>query len=175
MLIYRVFLLYRKVRPIKQNAPRGCAQMRKEYCCKRRATRIWHTKWSKSLMNEGFRELMWTCPLCSFIGLGCQKLVFFLALVKLHNLRLRFVDGVCVSQAPQTRRFRPFCSVAYQQMFPQTRYAQTVLQHLRLLTKLGKNLLSSACVCLARTPSANCYLIVVQFRLCAFDTLTFIG
>ena len=56
---------YRKVRPIKQNAPRGCAQMRKEYCCKRHATRIWHTKWSKSLMNEGFRELMWTCPLCS--------------------------------------------------------------------------------------------------------------
>ncbi|MBQ3599868.1 MAG: hypothetical protein II992_01530, partial [Lachnospiraceae bacterium] len=45
-----------------------------------------------------------------FIGLGCQKLVFFLALVKLHNLRLRFVDGVRVSQAPQTRRFRPFCS-----------------------------------------------------------------
>ena len=110
-----------------------------------------------------------------FIVLGCQKLVFFLALVKLHNLRLRFVDGVRVSQAPQTRRFRPFCSVAYQQMFPQTRYAQTVLQHLRLLTKLGKNLLSSACVCLARTPSANCYLIVVQFDKCnlgyAFDTL----
>ena len=51
-------------------------------------------------------------------------------------------------------------------MFPQTRYAQTVLQHLRLLTKLGKNLLSSACVCLARTPSANCYLIVVQFDKC---------
>ena len=22
-------------------------------------------KWSKSLMNEGFRELKWTCPLCS--------------------------------------------------------------------------------------------------------------
>ena len=62
-----IFLLYRKVRPIKQNAPRGCAQMRKEYCCKRHATRIWHTKWSKSLMNEGFRELMWTCPLCSKI------------------------------------------------------------------------------------------------------------
>ena len=48
-----------------------------------------------------------------FIGLGCQKLVFFLALVKLHNLRLRFADVVRVSQAPQTRRFRPFCSVAY--------------------------------------------------------------
>ena len=44
------------------------------------------------------------------IGLGCQKLVFFLALVKLHNLRLRFADGVRVNQAPQTRRFRPFCS-----------------------------------------------------------------
>ena len=42
-----------------------------------------------------------------FIGLGCQKLVFFLALVKLHNLRLRFADGVRVSQAAQTRRFRP--------------------------------------------------------------------
>ena len=25
-------------------------------------------KWSKSLMNEGFRELKWTCPLCSCIG-----------------------------------------------------------------------------------------------------------
>ena len=145
-----------------------------------------------------------------FIGFGCQKLVFFLALVKLHNLRLRFADGVRVSQAPQTRRFRPFCSVAYSWhepslrlrfassqsraspyrtepkflclwasshkeigfcsarliAFAETRYAQTVLQHLRLLTKLGKNLLSSACVCLTRTPSANCYLIVVQFDKC---------
>ena len=42
--------------------------MRKEYCCKKHATRIWHAKWSKSLKNEGFRELMWTCPLCSLIG-----------------------------------------------------------------------------------------------------------
>ena len=28
-------------------------------------TRIWHAKWSKFLMNEGFRELKWTCLLCS--------------------------------------------------------------------------------------------------------------
>ena len=42
-----------------------------------------------------------------------SKACIFLALVKLHNLRLRFADGVRVSQAPQTRRFRPFCSVAY--------------------------------------------------------------
>ena len=27
--------------------------MRKAYCCKKHVTRIWHTKWSKSLMNEG--------------------------------------------------------------------------------------------------------------------------
>ena len=32
------------------------------------ADRALLTKWSKSLMNEGFRELKWTCPLCSCIG-----------------------------------------------------------------------------------------------------------
>ena len=35
-----------------------------------------------------------------------------------------------------------------------------------LTHKIGQNLLSSACVCLARIPSANCYLIVVQFDKC---------
>ncbi len=28
------------------------------------AVRARLTKWSKSLMNEGFRGLKWTCPLC---------------------------------------------------------------------------------------------------------------
>ncbi len=32
-----------------------------------KADRARLAKWSKSLMNEGFRELKWTCPLC-YIG-----------------------------------------------------------------------------------------------------------
>ena len=33
-----------------------------------KADRVRLAKWSESLMNEGFRELKWTCPLCSCIG-----------------------------------------------------------------------------------------------------------
>ena len=65
------FLLYRKMCPIKQKRSAGCAQMRWEDGCKRHATHIWHAKWSKSLMSEGFRGVKWTCPLCSLLVITC--------------------------------------------------------------------------------------------------------
>ena len=35
-----------------------------------------------------------------------------------------------------------------------------------LTHKIGKILLSSACVCLVQTPSTNCYFVIVQFDKC---------
>ena len=46
-------------------------------------------------------------------------------LAHLHDLSFSFADSVHDRQSQQIRRFRPFCSVAYFQMCPQTRCAQT--------------------------------------------------
>ena len=54
-----VFLLYRKVRPIKQkNTPQGCAQMRRVYCCKKHATCIWHEYFNLVLFQIQMDEVI---------------------------------------------------------------------------------------------------------------------
>lgn len=45
-----------------KNAPRECAQMRKEYCYEKSVTRIWHAKW--------------TCPICSILDNICLTVLY---------------------------------------------------------------------------------------------------
>ena len=49
--------------PRKKDNRAGCAQMRKEYCCKKTCNTHLARKVCNPLMNEGLGELMWACPL----------------------------------------------------------------------------------------------------------------
>ena len=59
--------------------------------------------------------------------------------IKLHILLFVFADAAHATHPQQTRRFCPFCSVAYYQMCPQTRYGSNSAPTSELYSQKGQN------------------------------------